>query len=98
MSSNQPPFARKSKHVRVKAIDKDKFKQDIYTTQHNMTLPSNPVEGFDLFNKSIIKILDSHAPLQEKTVSVRPKIPWHNNEIVEARRKKRRAEKKMAGH
>ena len=38
--------------------------------------------------------MDSHAPVKEKLVSIRPKKSWSNHEIVEARRQKRKAERK----
>ena len=37
-------------------------------------------------------LLDKHAPLQKKTITVRPWVPWFNNEIKEAKRLRRRNE------
>ena len=38
-------------------------------------------------------LLDKHAPLQKKTTTVRPWVPWFNNEIKEAKRLRRRNER-----
>ena len=38
-------------------------------------------------------LLDKHAPLQKKTITVRPRVPWFNNEIKEAKRLRRRNER-----
>lgn len=38
-------------------------------------------------------LLDKHAPLQKKTITVRPGFPWFNNEIKEAKRVRRKYER-----
>ena len=39
-------------------------------------------------------LLDCHAPLKTKTVTVRPQVPWYSEEICEAKRARRRAERR----
>ena len=39
-------------------------------------------------------ILDQHAPIQEKMITIRNNTPWNNSDIKEAKTAKRRAEKK----
>ena len=38
-------------------------------------------------------LLDKHAPLQKKIITVRPRVPWFKNEIKEAKRLRRRYER-----
>ena len=39
--------------------------------------------------------MDKHAPLKSITVTIRPNAPWFSDEIREARRRRRRAERRM---
>jgi len=64
------------------------------TALSSLTLPDNVSDAFDLYNKTLCNVLDSHAPKQEKTISIRPKVPWFNDEILTAKREKRKAERK----
>ena len=38
--------------------------------------------------------MDKHAPLQTRTIVSRPRVPWYNDEIRQAKRDRRKAEKK----
>ena len=38
-------------------------------------------------------IIDAHAPLVSRTITVRPTTPWHTNDLTEAKRALRRAER-----
>ena len=38
--------------------------------------------------------MDKHAPLQSRTIVSRPRVPWYNDEIRQAKRDRRKAEKK----
>ena len=40
-----------------------------------------------------VKVIDCHAPLKNKTVKVRPAVPWYNDEIKAAKRLRRKAER-----
>ena len=40
------------------------------------------------------QVFDRHAPLKTKTVQARPKLPWYTSEIAEAKRRRRKAERK----
>ena len=39
-------------------------------------------------------MLEKHAPLQTKHISVRPRVPWYNAEILVAKRNRRKAERR----
>ena len=47
-----------------------------------------------LFDKSLRSILDHHAPVLHKTVTTRPHVPWINDEILTAKRHRRKAERR----
>ena len=47
-----------------------------------------------LFDKSLRSILNHHAPVLQKTVTTRPRVPWINDEILTAKRYRRKAERR----
>ena len=56
--------------------------------------PSEPVKLVDCYNSTLAGLLDRHALLKTKTVTVRPQVPWYSEEIREAKRVRRLAERK----
>ena len=44
--------------------------------------------------KSLADVLDKHAPMRKKVMTARPLVPWFNEKIKLARRRKRKAERK----
>ena len=62
---------------------------------------SDPITPLDLdvlvedYTTTLLsQVLDGHAPLKTKTVQARPKVPWYTSEIAEAKRRRRKAERK----
>ena len=47
---------------------------------------------FQQFNHGWMNLIDKHAPLKERVVTVRPKAPWYNSEIDKAKRLRRKLE------
>lgn len=48
----------------------------------------------ECYNKTLSQALDRHAPICTKSVKSRPPVTWFNEESKEARREKRKAERK----
>ncbi len=48
----------------------------------------------DSFNNTLGSILDRHAPLKIREVSLRPKAPWYTDSVRSSKREKRRLERK----
>ncbi len=95
MHITKPHTVRKKVSLRkLKTIDKEKFKMDLFACLSHLVLPDDVSEAFDRFHQALRHILDTHAPLQEKLISIRPKVPWMNDKILQARREKRKAERK----
>ena len=46
------------------------------------------------YNAMLTKLLDTHAPLKSKTVTLHPQQPWYTPEIAEAKKLRRKAEQK----
>ena len=64
------------------------------SSQQNLDLPNDSINAYDVFNEAVTKVLDMHAPPRDKTITIRPKVPWCNSDIIEARKQKRKAERK----
>ena len=47
------------------------------------------------YNIVLKELLDKHAPERSILVTIRPKAPWYTNKVREAKRSKRRAERKL---
>ena len=69
-----------STNRKIKTIDSEKFGQDLLEKFSNLTLPIDVTDAFSLFDESMCTVLDKHAPLQEKIISIRPKMPWYTTE------------------
>ncbi|CAB4032648.1 Hypothetical predicted protein, partial [Paramuricea clavata] len=46
------------------------------------------------YNATLKSVLDKHAPLKNKVIIERTRVPWFNEEIKEAKRKRRKVERK----
>ena len=79
---------------KIRDIDSEKFAQDI----QGSTLISDPAEDLDdlvnQYNSSLGSILDKHAPVRTKQVMLRSNTPWYTEDIQEAKRRRRKAERK----
>ena len=56
--------------------------------------PENLEDLVSCYNKTLQTAMDKHAPLQTWTIVSRPRVPWYNDEIRQAKRDRRKAEKK----
>ena len=77
---------------KLKAIDIDKFKRDI-TSQIDIT--GDTMDALvQAYNTGLTKLVDLHAPLREKAITLRPHAPWYTDELRGAKRKRRQCERK----
>ena len=61
-------------------------------------LPNLAPEGIDVllcnYNATLSRMINRHAPLKEKTLRARPRVPWCNADIDNAKRIQRKAERR----
>ena len=48
----------------------------------------------ECYEATLASVIDRQAPLKSKVILERPRVPWFNNEIKEAKCKRRKAEQK----
>ena len=77
LTFTKPPFEKKEIHYRkLRSIDKTAFCQDILKS--SLLTISKLV---NLYNKELFALLEQHAPLKKKIVTLRPTAPWCSEEI-----------------
>ena len=90
-----PSWERKRIGARkLKAVDIEQFKQDIGLSPLLFDSSSDLQELLHLYNSELSSILDKHAPLKLRMVTIRPAAPWLSEEIKLERRIRRRLERK----
>ena len=78
----------------LKKIDIASFASDLAQLPV-ITDPASTCEALlEQYNTGVSQVLDKHAPLVSKSVVLRPVCPWFNDDIAEARRFCRRAERR----
>ncbi|XP_068713603.1 uncharacterized protein [Montipora foliosa] len=80
---------RKLKSIDIAILRKDLQQSDLCTRQF-----SDLDQLSSCYNSTLSSLLDKHAPLQSRTIVNRKRVPWFNNEIKDAIRARRKAEKK----
>ena len=76
----------------------EQLKRDLQSTE--LCAAAKPTTANELeayvksYNSSLSALLDKHAPVRTRTRDSRPVVPWYSNEINDARRSHRKAERK----
>ena len=64
----------------------------------NSELCKNPPDDLEelllSYNKTLIAVLEKHAPVKTRTIVTRPQVPWYTDEIRQAKRERRKAERR----
>ena len=101
MNFNKPAFqVKKISYRKVKAVDMDCLKGDLALLDLYNGGQGTPLSSSELdmlvrdYNASLSSIMDHHAPLKTKTVRARPQVLWYNADIAEAKRRRRKAERR----
>ena len=75
-------------------IDKNQFHNDITNSSLLQSPASDLTELCNQYDSVLSTILDSHAPIRSKLITIRPKAPWYTNDINESKIKRRRLERR----
>ena len=76
---------------RLRAIDMYKFSSDL----EDSMLIRSPLNddlslAFDQFNSTLQSMIDNHAPIIRRSVTLRPYAPWFTDKIKVPKRKRRK--------
>lgn len=93
-NSNRPPLkTQKVTYRRLKAINIIKLSKDLADSSLCYD-SSNDVDHLaECYDATLASVIDKHAPLKSEVNVERPRVPWFNDEIKEAKRKRRKAER-----
>ena len=91
----KPPCTRELRTYRkIKAIDPMAFSEDICKSevwQH----PDTSLDGLiRQYNNVLSTLLDKHAPVKTKLLTVRPAAPWIGDSVISARKIRRQSEQR----
>ena len=76
---------KKIKYSIWKNFDLRKFKTDITNSELTLNMPVDVDSATSQYHTVSSKLLEKHAPLQERVIAMRAKAPWYNSEIHEAK-------------
>ena len=79
---------------KFKSINIDQFKNDLCASSLICDAPLDLDRLAYMYNNTLASVLNTHAPLRSRTVVTRAQVPWFTDEIREAKRLRRRAERK----
>ena len=95
LSVAKPPLRIKhAEYRKLKSIDITKLKEDIRNSQLYQDPPSDLNMLLHCYNTTLRSLLDDHAPVCSRHVSTPPRPPCFNEDIIQARRDKRKAERR----
>ena len=91
----KPRFERqKVTYRKLRSVDKGLFTQDIKNSalmNHELTDVSALV---DCYNKTLLSLLNEHAPVKSCIVTISPAAPWYSENIKLEKAKRRKLERK----
>ena len=76
----------------VSAVVASDFAQDIQESSLSSISDNDVSSMVSCYNAQLRLLLDKHAPVRNKSVVIRQKVPWYNAEVRTARSERRRAE------
>ena len=82
------------RYRQLRAIDFDALREDVEKSELCTREYSDLNELTSSYNSTLTSLLDKHAPMKEKVVVCRQRLPWFNSEIKCAIRTRRKAERK----
>lgn len=95
-ASKPAPVRKLVSYRNLRTIDIDSFRDDIRKTEffNKECIPSD-IDGFMMeYSDSLTSILDKHAPMINKTITLRPTCPWYTEQLHEPKHEKRKLERK----
>ena len=71
-----------------KNFDLEKFKTNVANSELTLNMPVDVDSATSHYHRALRKLLETHAPIQERVITMRAKAPWYNSKIHEAKRSK----------
>ena len=95
LHSIKPSFSTRTLSYRIiKLVNVDSLNDDPANSELCKNLPEDLEERLLSSNKTLIAVLDKHVPVKSWTIVMRPQVPWYTDEIRQAKRERRKAERR----
>ena len=96
LATCRPPLPKKTVAPRhFKSVDLVTFKEDFKNSSLSHLFSEDPDELAKLYyDQQLTELLDKHAPVKTKTVTIRPLAPWYTDDIQSLRKEVRYAERR----
>ena len=85
---------RKVSYRKLQPVNVISLNEDLAISELCQNPSDDLQELVSSYNNTLMATLDKHAPLMTRTIVQRPRVPWFSQEIREAKRQRRKAEKK----
>ena len=79
---------------RSKDVDMTKFSEDVKERLQSLNHTTDLKETINVYNSSLSELVNKHAPVLTKTISIASHAPWFDAEYVSLRKSRRKAEKR----
>ena len=87
LHSIKPSFSTRTLSFRkIKSVNVDSLNDDLAKSELCKNPPDDLEELLLSYNKTLIAVLDKHAPVKNRTIVMRPQVPWYTDEIRQAKR------------
>ena len=88
------PRIKHAEYRKLKSIDITKLRKAICNSQLHQDPPDDLNMLLNCYNTTLKSLLDEHAPVCSRHVITRPRLQLFNDNIIQARRDRRRAERR----
>ena len=76
------PVGRQITYRKLRSVDRESFVRDIEnSTLINYETFDNASDLAVCYNRTLSALLEQHAPIKKRVVTVRPTAPWYNDQI-----------------
>ena len=95
LHSIKPSFSTRTLSYRkIKLVNVDSLNDDLANSEVCKNPLDDPGELLLSCNKTLLALLDKHAPVKTRTIVMRPQVPRYKDEIRQAKRERRKAERR----
>ena len=88
------PLRHTIQYRNYSATDNEMFQAAIEASTLCLDPATSATSLLDQYDDTMSALLDKHAPLETRTITVRPKVPWFNGDIKIAKQKRRQLERR----
>ena len=92
---DKPPLSvQKVSYRQWQSVNVVSLNEDLAISELCQNPSDDLQELVSYYNNTLMAALDKHAPLMTRTIVQRPRVPWFSQKIREAKRQRRKAEKR----